>query len=47
MKRNNKARTVVTILLLSLGLALSSCVVYEEPGPYYGHHGWNDHDHWR
>ncbi len=42
------ARTIASILLLGVGLALASCVVYEEPG-YYGHRGggWHDHDRWR
>ncbi len=42
MKRSITARTVLAIMLFSVGLALSSCVVYE-PAPRY--HGY--HDHWR
>lgn len=38
-------RAIIGVLLLVIGLALSSCVVYEEPGHWHGDHGW--HDHWR
>jgi hypothetical protein len=44
MKRRIGVRTVVAALLLSVGLSLSSCVVYE-PVPY--DHGGGHHDHWR
>lgn len=41
-------RAVLVMLLLAVGLSLSSCVVYEEP--YRGGGHWHDHDwhdHWR